>query len=328
MIDVQISALEVLGTDNRHDTAAVASGLAQVAQAVEAAGYDRIWYAEHHRSPSAVDFPPPVMVAHIAAATSRIRVGSGGVMAPNHAPVIVGEQFRSLERLYPGRVDLGIGRGPGTPDTAYAKAMRWGGDPATDGEYRAAVKIILDDIRQGPTVPQPWLLASSTNGALLAAELGLPMAFAYHIRPHNAAEAIDRYREAFSPSEWSTEPRVQLSVTVACADTEERAAALIRPIEIVMAGVMTGSGPREFLDPELASRYAFTSSEQDALRALRGSQVHGAPDAVASQLDALVSRFAADEMTIFCPIVNPSGRIRSYQLVATQVPAASSAVAR
>jgi luciferase family oxidoreductase group 1 len=320
-IDVPISALEVLGTDTRHDTAAVAPGLAGVAQAVEAAGYDRIWYAEHHRSPSAVDFPPPVMVAHIAAATSRIRVGSGGVMAPNHAPVIVGEQFRSLERLYPGRVDLGIGRGPGTPDATFAKALRWGNDPATDDEYQATVKSVLDEVRKGPTFPQPWLLASSTNGALLAAELGLPMAFAYHIRPHNAAEAINRYREAFTPSAWATEPRVQLSVTVACADDDERAATLIRPIEIVMTGVMTGAGPREFLDPESATKYTFTAAEQDALPALRNSQVHGGPDAVAAQLGALAKHFTADELMIFCPIVDPSERIRSYQLVAAQASA-------
>lgn len=315
-IDVPISALEVLAGDAKHDAAAVAPGLATVAQAVEKAGYARIWYAEHHRSPGVVDIPPPVMVAHVAALTSRIRVGAGGVLAPNHAPIVVGEQFRGLERLHPGRIDLGLGRGPGTFDTTAAKALRWGGDPATDDEYRAAIESILDDVREAPSTPQPWLLASSTRGAELAALLGLPMAFAFHIRPQGCAEAIGRYRAAFRASVWCAEPLVQVSVTVVAADSEERAAALIRPVEIVRAGVMTGAGFREFPDTEAAAAYTFTAAEQAELPAIRADQVRGTPETVAAGLRTLVDRFAPDELMVFSPIVDPADRARSYELIA------------
>src|ERR1700753_4321016 len=226
MIGARLSVLEVLATDSRHDVSEIAPGLAGVARAVEDEGYDRIWYAEHHHSASLVDFPPAVMGAHIAAATRSIRVGSGGVLALNHTPLLVGEQFRALERLHPGRIDIGIGRGPGTFDPSTVKALRRGGESPTDGEYRLAVEGILDHVRGGPTAPAPWLLASSESGAALAASLGLPVAFADHIRPDVASAAIDRYRTAFTPSAWATTPRVMVSVQTVCADTEERAAAL------------------------------------------------------------------------------------------------------
>ncbi|WP_436535867.1 MsnO8 family LLM class oxidoreductase [Actinoplanes sp. HUAS TT8] len=317
-IGVPLSALEVLAGDNRHDRAAIAPRLAEVARVAEKSGYRRIWYAEHHRAASNLDFPPPVMVAHIAAGTSTIRVGAGGVLAPNHAPILVGEQFRALERLHPGRIDLGIGRGPGTLDPAAARALRWGAEPASDSEYRGLVENILTEVTAAPSNPQPWLLVSSPNGARLAAELGLPIAFAYHIRPQPAAEAIAAYRAAFTPSAWATSPRVILSVTVTCADTEERAAALIRPNEIFMAGLMTGAGARDLLDPRTAAGYEFSPAEREVLPRLRDSQIHGTPDSVAAALAGLVARFAADELMIFSPIVDPDDRARSYELVASR----------
>lgn len=163
----------------------------QVAERAEELGFQRVWYAEHHSSPMLMDFPPAVVIAHVAAVTSSIRVGSGGVMAPNHAPLSVAEQFAALAAIHPGRVDLGIGRGPGTMDQLAARALRWGAPAATQEEYAQSVREILSLAGSRDEVPEPWLLSSSAAGAALAAELGLPMAFGSHLRPGNTAEAVD-----------------------------------------------------------------------------------------------------------------------------------------
>src|SRR6266536_3923039 len=230
---IPLSALELVIVQTGRSAVEALAQVAEVARRAEGHGYRRIWIAEHHGSPAIASASPPVLAAHLAAATSSIRVGSGGVMAPNHAPLAVAEQFATLAALHPGRIDLGIGRGPGTLDPRIIRALRRGADPADD-DYPADIAELLgylsadSEVRvlPGPEtspMPEPWLLISSTGGAELAAELGLPVAFAHHIRPMNTLESLARYREKFRPSAWRSEPFVILAVETVCADTDEEA---------------------------------------------------------------------------------------------------------
>ncbi len=256
MIDLPLSALEISIVEAGTAPAAALGNCRRTAQELDRLGYHRLWFAEHHHSPAIGAFPPALLTAHTAAATSGLRLGPGGVLAPNHAPITVAEQFATLAALHPGRIDLGIGRGPGTFHEPTARALRRGADPATDDEYRRDVAATLDfllDVSFGE-LPEPWLLASSNAGAELAASLGLPVAYAHHIRPDNTIQALERYRAAFRPSPWSAVPRVLVCVETVCADTEERAAELARPMDIIKAGLLAGRGETAFPTPADAAR--------------------------------------------------------------------------
>lgn len=318
MIDVPLSALEVAivqtGTravDTLRDTTAFAQGL-------ERLGYHRIWYAEHHHSPAIGAFPPVVLIAHAAASTSSIRLGSGGVLAPNHAPITLAEQFGTLAALHEDRIDLGIGRGPGTFDEATARALRRGAGPATDGEYRgdiaATLSLLVDEVALGP-LPEPWLLASSTAGATLAAELGLPIAIAHHIRPDNTLAVLERYRAAFTPSRWCEQPRVLVCVETVCAETEEEAARRAGPMEVVKAGLLNGRSETPFPTPADAAAHSFTAAERRALDGFRAQQAVGAPRTVVHRLAQLADETGADELMLTTPVHDPGHRIRSYELI-------------
>ncbi|MEV0373976.1 LLM class flavin-dependent oxidoreductase [Streptomyces sp. NPDC050636] len=318
MFDIPLSALEVAmvqtgarAVDTLRDTAAFAQGL-------ERLGYHRIWYAEHHHSPAIGAFPPVILTAHAAASTSVIRLGSGGVLAPNHAPITLAEQFGTLAALHRDRIDLGIGRGPGTFDEATARALRRGAGPATDAEYQADVAAILsflvDEVALGP-LPEPWLLASSTAGAALAAELGLPIAIAHHIRPDNTLAALDRYRAAFTPSRWCEQPRVLLCVEVVCAETEEEAAWRVGPMDVVKAGLLKGISEMPFPTPADAAVHPFTAKERQALAGFRAQQAVGTPQTVVHRLRQLAGETGADELMLTTPVYDLRDRIRSYELI-------------
>ncbi|UQI47725.1 LLM class flavin-dependent oxidoreductase [Streptomyces sp. HU2014] len=326
MIRIPLSALEVAmvqtGTravDTLRDTAAFA-------QELERLGYRRIWYAEHHHSPAIGAFPPVVLTAHAAASTSSIRLGSGGVLAPNHAPLTLAEQFGTLAALHEDRVDLGIGRGPGTFDEGIARALRRGAGPATDEEYRGDVAAILsflvDEVALGP-LPEPWLLASSTAGAALAAELGLPIALAHHIRPENTLAAVERYRAAFTPSRWCAEPRVLVCVEAVCAGTEEEAAWRLGPMEVVKAGLLKGRSDFPFPTPEEAAAHSFTAEERRALDGFRAQQAVGTPEAVVERLARLADETGADELMLTTPVHDLRDRVRSYELIQRHLGATS-----
>ncbi len=203
MITVPLSALEVAMVQAGAGAADTLRDTTEFARRLEDLGYLRLWYAEHHHSPAIGAFPPVVLTAHAAALTSSIRLGSGGVLAPHHAPIMLAEQFGTLSALHAGRIDLGIGRGPGTFDDSTARALRRGAGPTTDDEYRddvsSTLRFLVDEVALSP-LPEPWLLSSSTAGAALAAELGLPIAFAHHIRPDNTLAALGHYRGAPSPA--------------------------------------------------------------------------------------------------------------------------------
>lgn len=297
--------------DTLRDTAAFAQGL-------ERLGYQRLWYAEHHHSPAIGAFPPVVLTAHAAASTSSIRIGSGGVLAPNHAPISLAEQFGTLAALHQDRIDLGIGRGPGTFDEATARALRRGAGPATDEEYRnditAILSLLVDEVALGP-LPEPWLLASSTAGAALAAELGLPIAVAHHIRPQNTLAALERYRAEFTPSRWCERPRVLVCVEALCAETEEEAAWRLGPMEVVKAGLLQGRSETPFPTPEEAAAHRFTAEERHALDGFRAQQAVGTPETVVHRLAQLARETGADELMLTTPVYDLRDRIRSYELI-------------
>ncbi|RKT08619.1 luciferase family oxidoreductase group 1 [Streptomyces sp. 3211.6] len=318
MVEIPLSALEVAmvqtGTralDTLRDTAAFA-------QELERLGYHRLWYAEHHHSPAIGAFPPVVLSAHAAASTSAIRLGSGGVLAPNHAPITLAEQFGTLAALHPDRIDLGVGRGPGTFDEATARALRRGAGPTTDAEYRddvaAILSFLVDEVALGP-LPQPWLLASSTAGAGLAAELGLPVAVAHHIRPENTRAVLETYRAAFTPSRWCGQPRVLLCVEAVCAETEEEAQRLIGPMDVVKAGLLKGISEIPFPTPEEAAAHPFTEAERAALAGFRAQQAAGTPEAVVRRLRELAAETGADELMLTTPVYGFQDRVRSYELI-------------
>ncbi|MFE7173348.1 MsnO8 family LLM class oxidoreductase [Streptomyces sp. NPDC057616] len=318
MITAALGALEVAMVqsgarpeDTLRDTTAFARRLEEL-------GLRRLWYAEHHHSPAIGAFPPVVLGAHAAAVTSTLRLGSGGVLAPNHAPIMLAEQFGTLAALHSGRIDLGIGRGPGTFDEPTAQALRRGAGPATDEEYRADVaetlRLLVDEVGLRP-LPEPWLLASSTAGAALAAELGLPIAFAHHIRPDNTRAALAHYREHFAPSRWCARPRVLVCVETVCAETQKEADWLAGPMDVVKSGLLKGRADLPFPTPEEAATHPFTAEEKQALAAFRAQQAYGAPGTVAERLAELAAATAADELMLATPVYALADRLRSYELV-------------
>ncbi|GHJ41700.1 LLM class flavin-dependent oxidoreductase [Streptomyces sp. TS71-3] len=318
MIDLPLSALEVAMVEAGKPATETLRDSAEFAQELDRLGYHRLWYAEHHHSPAIGPFPPVVLTAHTAATTSAIRLGSGGVMAPNHAPITVAEQFSTLAALHPDRIDLGIGRGPGTFDEGTARALRRGADPATDDEYRADVAATLDYLLSEVDLghlPEPWLLASSTAGAALAGSLGLPIAFAHHIRPDNTLEGLERYRKEFTPSRWSERPRVLVCVETFCAETEEAAVRLSGPMDVIKAGLLQGRGDNAFPTPETAARHEFTDQERGALAAFRAHQALGTPETVVRQLGQLAEATGADELMLVTPVYLLRDRVRSFRLI-------------
>ncbi|WP_432164071.1 MsnO8 family LLM class oxidoreductase [Streptomyces tendae] len=319
MNDIRISALEIAAIYTDRDALTALHDTAPVARELERLGYQRIWYSEHHHFAPVGTFPPAVVIAHAAAATSTIRLGSGGVLAPNHSPLSVAEEFGTLSALHPDRIDLGIGRGPGTLDEATARALRRGADPASDEDYRRDVAAILsflaEQVAPNP-LPAPWLLVSSPAGADLAGSLGLPIAFAHHIRPGNTLASVERYRSAFTPSRWCEKPQVTLSVHTVCAETEEVATWHAGPYDLFQDRVFKGvSGTLPFPAPSEAAAHLFTDEERQTLAAYKEQQAVGTPDIVVPRLRKLADETGAEELMLVTIVHDFHARLHSHKLV-------------
>jgi luciferase family oxidoreductase group 1 len=297
-----------------------------LARAAERWGYLRHWVAEHHNLPGLACPAPEVTVAHVASATTTIRVGSGGVMLPNHSPLRVAEAFRLLEAFHPGRIDLGVGRAPGT-DQITAYALRKGGAASTEfadqlAELLAWGEGFPDDhpfsrVTAGPPdVPLPpiWILGSSDYGARIAAGLGLGFAFARHLNPRDAAEVMRLYREAFNPGHLAA-PHAILTVSAICADTPERADELAWSMALGVIRMRQGR-PDKLPTPEEAQEHHYTDEELDHVRRYRRAQVVGDPASVREELLALVAETAADELMVMTSVHDHDERLRSYELLA------------
>ena len=295
-----------------------------LAQHGERWGYQRYWLAEHHGMPGIASAATAVLIAHVAAGTSTIRVGAGGIMLPNHSPLVIAEQFGTLEALHPGRIDLGLGRAPGS-DQNTARALRRNLESDAD-EFPQDVLELIDYFSDEPkqrvrAVPGTglkvpiWILGSSLFGAQLAAHLGLPYAFASHFAPAQMMQAIALYRANFKPSAQLAQPYVMLGFNVFAADTD--AEAHLRASSMQQAFVNLRSGRPTRLPPPMAGYLNQIGAQEKALLdAVLSCSAIGAPATVAQQLAAFIERTGADELMITSQIFDHAQRLRSYEITA------------
>ncbi|HLP20709.1 MAG TPA: LLM class flavin-dependent oxidoreductase [Chitinophagales bacterium] len=296
-----------------------------LAQHAEQLNYKRIWYAEHHNMISVASSATAVLIGYIAGGTKTIRVGSGGIMLPNHAPLIVAEQFGTLESLYPGRIDLGLGRAPGTDQTtAYAirgenfyRQHNFGQDIATlqtlfstenaTGKVRAIPG-------EGLNIPI-WILGSSTDSAYLAAEMGLPYAFASHFAPTYLMQALKIYRDNFKPSAVLSEPYTLACVNVVAADTDAEAEHLATSLKILFKGIVTGK--RQLLQPPVESLEGIlTPQEEYAAQQLLTYSFIGGQAKIKTQLSAFLKATGINEIMAATYVYDHAKRVNSYKLFA------------
>jgi luciferase family oxidoreductase group 1 len=321
-----LSVLDLATVATGSTPASALAETTQLARVAERLGYRRLWVAEHHGMPAVASSAPPVLIAHLASATSVIRIGSGGVMLPNHSPLVVAEQFGTLEALHPGRIDLGIGRAPGT-DPTTARALRRNGDLGADHFPNDVVELIgyLVD-SDGPPghpaavpgrgyLPEVWLLGSSLFSAELAGLLGLPYSFAYHFSPALVDDAIARYRMSFRPSTFLDQPHTMVAVSVICAPSEEEAQWLAQSSALSILQLRTGRLGL-FPSPEEGASYPYSVRDRALVEEAMASHVIGDPSVVRKGLVALQHRTGADEIMLSTRAHSYDARARSLELVA------------
>ena len=319
MTSPALSVLDLVPVREDQTTADALSATRALARVADGLGYRRYWLAEHHNMPAVAATNPPVLIAMVAAATERIRVGSGGVMLPNHAPLVVAEQFGLLEAAHPGRIDLGIGRAPGT-DPVTSWALRHGAGGVTEGavdRFPEHVEHVLALMSPGGAglavggrnhtlratphaigVADVWLLGSSDYSARLAGEQGLPYVFAHHFSGSGTAEALDLYRSSFRPSEHLAEPRTLLTVNAAVADTREAAERLALPQLLSMLALRTGQPLVAQRLVEDAEQVDLPGPHRDLVDAMRQRWIIDAPEAARSRVAELAARFGVDEVMV------------------------------
>jgi luciferase family oxidoreductase group 1 len=329
-MDFGLSVLDVSPVSSDSDGAQALRHTLELARLADRLGYERYWLAEHHNLPSIASSAPEIMIGHVASKTSRIRVGAGGIMLPNHAPLKVAETFRVLEALHPGRIDLGIGRAPGT-DPVTATALRRSPDgleaedfPQRFGELLAfsgdgfpeehpfrSVIAMPSDVR----LPPIWLLGSSGYSARAAGEMGLGYAFAAHFSPADPAPAMHAYRASFESSEDFGRPSAILAVAVGCGETDEQAKRLASSMELAWVRMRSGN-PGPLPSPEEAIAYPYTPAERRLADAYRSMQVVGHPHTVRARIEEVAEHTAADEVMITTNVYDHPERLRSYERLA------------
>ncbi|HEX7645732.1 MAG TPA: LLM class flavin-dependent oxidoreductase [Burkholderiaceae bacterium] len=297
---------------------------ADLAQHGERLGYHRFWLAEHHGMPGIASAATAVLIAHVAGATSTIRVGAGGIMLPNHSPLVIAEQFGTLEALFPGRIDLGLGRAPGS-DHSTARALRRTLTSDPEGFPQDVVELmdyLADNGRQGVrAVPGAgakvpiWILGSSLFGAQLAAMLGLPYAFASHFAPAQMAEAIDIYRAHFRPSGELQEPYVMLGFNVFAADSDEEARLLATSAQQAFVNLRSGR-PTRLPPPKPGYTEQLGPAEQALLQSILSCSSVGSARTVHQGIHDFIARTGADELMITSQIFDHRARRRSYEIAA------------
>ncbi|RFU61182.1 LLM class flavin-dependent oxidoreductase [Bacillus sp. V59.32b] len=296
-----------------------------LAQHVEKWGYTRFWLAEHHNMTGIASSATSVVIGHVGAGTSKIRIGSGGIMLPNHAPLVIAEQFGTLESLFPGRVDLGLGRAPGTDQlTAYAlrrdKTSNGEDFPEQLEELRSYFKPALASNRHVRAVPGEglnipiWLLGSSGFSAQLAGQLGLPFSFASHFSPNNTLGALKLYRNNFRPSEFLDKPYAMVGVNVIAADSEEKAKRLATSMQQQFLDLIRNT-PGQIKPPVDSMDELWTPYEEAALEQQLGSSIIGGPETVKEKLQAFLDETQADEMIINASIFDHFDRLRSFEII-------------
>ncbi|GGJ00965.1 LLM class flavin-dependent oxidoreductase [Halopseudomonas pertucinogena] len=321
------SILELVRVTEATDAGAALNNARDLAIHAERLGFKRIWVAEHHNMEGIASAATSIVIAHIAGGTSTIRVGAGGIMLPNHAPYVIAEQFGTLERLYPGRIDLGLGRAPGT-DQITLRALRrspaaadnfpqdvlelqaWLGPASADQRIRAVPAT-------GTQVPL-WILGSSMFGASLAAELGLPYAFASHFAPDMLLPALQLYRERFKPSEQLAEPYAVAGINAIAADTDAEARRLFTTQQMSFADLFAGR--RGLSKPPIDDIETYWTAQEkaQAMQMLHRSVV-GSVETVRAGLQAFIAETGADELMIVSDVYEHQARVRSLELIAQAV---------
>lgn len=295
-----------------------------LARHVERLGYRRFWVAEHHNMTGIASAATAVVIGHLASGTSTIRVGAGGVMLPNHAPLVIAEQFGTLATLHPGRIDLGLGRAPGT-DQLTVRALRR--DPERAAEFPQDVQelqALLAPAQPGQRVQAVpgagtdvplWILGSSTFGAQLAAALGLPYAFASHFAPTDLMDALAVYRETFQPSRQLERPHAMVGLNVVVADSDAQAQRLFTTVQQGFANIHRGL-PGPYQPPIDDIEAYWTPAEKAMASRMLAHSIVGSPTTVREQLDRFVAATAADELMVVSAIYDHAARVRSYELLA------------
>ncbi len=327
-----LSVLDLSPIDAGQSSHQALQNTLELARLADRLGYTRYWVAEHHNTPMLASSTPEILIGHIAQVTQQLRVGSGGIMLPNHTPLKVAETFRVLQALHPGRIDLGIGRAPGT-DPRTALALRRSKDALGADDFPEQLDELLAfsgegtgflaghpfrPVRATPTdvsLPPIWLLGSSDYSALEAARRGMGFAFAHHINPAFAIPAIEGYRANFVPSKQLTEPQVILTTSVICAETDERAEDLATSMALAWVRLRTGrSAP--LAPPEEAKAHVSTYAEQEIMHEYRARQIVGRPEMVHEQLLNLVKKTGADELMLSVIVYGYENRAKAYSLLA------------
>jgi luciferase family oxidoreductase group 1 len=319
-----LSILELVRVTQETDAKGALNNARDLASHAEHLGYRRIWVAEHHNMEGIASAATSIVLAHIAEGTKTIRVGAGGIMLPNHAPYIIAEQFGTLARLFPGRVDLGLGRAPGT-DQMTLRALRRTPD-AADSFPQDVLELQAFLAPAGPNqriqaVPAAgtevplWILGSSNFGAMVAAELGLPYAFASHFAPEHLLAALDIYRARFKPSEQLERPYAMVGVNIIAAETDEVARRLATTQQMSFTNMFRGA--RGLSQPPIDDIETYWSpSEKMQVQRMLARSIIGSVDTVRAGIDALVQETKADELIIVSDVYDHATRLRSFELIA------------
>jgi luciferase family oxidoreductase group 1 len=319
-----LSILDLVRVTQETDAKGALNNARDVALHAEGWGYNRLWVAEHHNMPGIASAATSIVLAHIAEGTTRIRVGAGGIMLPNHAPYVIAEQFGTLARLFPGRVDLGLGRAPGT-DQMTLRALRRTPD-AADNFPQDVLELQAFLAPAGPNqriqaVPAAgtevplWILGSSNFGAMVAAELGLPYAFASHFAPEHLLAALDIYRARFKPSEQLDRPYTMVGVNIIAAESDDAARRLATTQQMSFTNLLRGA--RGVSQPPIDDIETYWS-QTEKLQAQRmlARSIIGSARTVRAGIDALVAETKADELIVVSDIYDHRARLRSFELIA------------
>ncbi len=322
---IAFSILDLSPIAEGHSVREALDASRRMAQVAEANGYQRFWLAEHHGMPGIASAATAIVIAHVGAGTSTIRIGSGGIMLPNHSPLVIAEQFGTLEALFPGRVDLGLGRAPGT-DMRTARALRRNIDAGVESFPHDILELqrLLGEPQEDQgllAVPGMrsnvpiWLLGSSLYSAHLAAALGLPYAFASHFAPDQLGEAVEIYRQRFEPSAALTSPHVMVGVMAAVADTDQAAAHLFTSAQQQFVNLRRNVR-RPFPRPVDSMDGFWSEMERIGVEHTLRYAIVGSPETAGRKLDALIAEVAPEEVIVSTPIHDLDARLRSVELFA------------
>jgi luciferase family oxidoreductase group 1 len=319
---VPLSVLDLAPIKSNGDAAQSFRESVDLAQHAERLGYRRFWLAEHHGMPGIASAATSVLIGHVASATASIRVGAGGIMSPNHSPLVIAEQFGTLDALYPGRIDLGLGRAPGS-DHATARALRRNSSSDPEAFPQDVLELMsyfegTSAVRAVPGVGanvEMWILGSSLFGAQLAAALGLPYAFASHFAPAALLQAIDVYRSRFKPSARCQKPYVMLGFNVIAANTDDEARLLLTSMQQSFINLRRGR-PTTLQPPAENFQDQLAPHERLMLDEVLSASAVGSPNTVREQLTDFIARTDADEIMVASMIYDHAARVHSYEITA------------